>query len=419
MLNIYLFQRGLRLEDNLSLWACLKESKKVLGVFCIDPRQIRGKYASPFALGFMLESLRDLNKRLKKVGSQVSILEGLPHIEVPKLAKKVEAGQGSKTKVWASRDYTPFAVKRAEQMRKALRFLADGGKLSQGYVEVEDYILFAQGSVGNKAGKAYGVYTPFLNSIKGKKIPKPKYYPSLLKKFAKYKHKFSLRKLEKLSIINGNIMGGRTEGLKKLRRAAGLGPKGPAGNGKLPSLRDYHKCRDFMQYRTTELSAYIKFGCISPREAYWAFVKLGGKSGQELKRQLIWREFYYQYYAENPKKLEWNRKASRTGQQENLAKAPILGIAEFRTMPDVVRKYALQLHQTGYINNRARLLLGNYLLHDKKKYWKTCDQFFAKRLIDYDPIVNAGNWLWIKKQPPFRRLKHEVQEKKYDKECPD
>jgi len=376
-MNIFLFQRGLRLEDNLALHACLKVSDKVLGVFCLDPRQIRGKYASPFALGFMLDSLRDLDSRLKKIGSQLIVLEGQPHLEVPKFVRKANA-----IRVYATMDYTPFAAKRSQQMIKVL-----GDK----FVEVEDYLLFPKGALLNKSGKPYGVYTPFLGMVKSKSVPKPKHYKRMLSKFTKFNHASSLKILEKISLPNEHIRGGRTEGLKKLRRVA--------------KLKDYSKCRNFMQYRTTELSAYIKFGCISPREAYATFGKLGGKSGSELKRQLLWREFYYHYYAEYPKKLEWD-KSPKT-----------LAMKEFAGMPEVIQKYALKLHNTGYINNRARLLLGNYLLHDKKKYWKTCDQFFARRLIDYDPIVNAGNWLWIKKQPTFRRLKHSVQEKKYDKEC--
>lgn len=374
-MNIYLFQRGLRLEDNLALYECLRKSQKVLGVFCLDPRQIKGKYASPFALGFMLESLRDLDSSLRKNNSQLVILEGQPHIEIKKLLRETKAEY-----VYATRDYTPFAMERSEQMRKTF---------GEKFIEVEDYLLFPQGTLLNKSGKPYAIYTPFMNMVSKKKVSKPKYYPTLLKKFTKYKSPGNLSSLEKLSMSNEEIKGGRTEGLKKIKRAE--------------DIKDYHKYRDFMQYRTTQLSAYIKFGCVSIREAYAAFVKLGGKSGLGLKRQLIWREFYYHYYARYPEKLEWH-KSSR-----------ILPIRDFEKMPAVIKKYANILHTTGYINNRARLLLGYYLLHDKGKYWKTCDHFFAKRLIDYDPIVNAGNWLWIKKQPTFRRLKYAIQEKKYDR----
>ena len=67
--SIYLFQRALRLDDNVGLIKCLEKSEKVYPVFCVDPRQAipnNNPFFSPFALGFMLESLQDLNIQLKK-----------------------------------------------------------------------------------------------------------------------------------------------------------------------------------------------------------------------------------------------------------------------------------------------------------------------------------------------------------------
>jgi len=35
--SIYLFQRSLRIDDNIGLIECLKKSDKVYPVFCVDP----------------------------------------------------------------------------------------------------------------------------------------------------------------------------------------------------------------------------------------------------------------------------------------------------------------------------------------------------------------------------------------------
>jgi len=51
--------------------------------------------------------------------------------------------------------------------------------------------------------------------------------------------------------------------------------------------KNYSKCRDYLTYKTTNLSAYIKFGCVSIREVWKAFGNIPGKSGKDLKRQLI------------------------------------------------------------------------------------------------------------------------------------
>jgi deoxyribodipyrimidine photolyase len=58
--SVYLFQRALRLTDNLGLLECLKKSSKVYPLFCVDPRQAEVKnnsFASKFSIGFMYQSL--------------------------------------------------------------------------------------------------------------------------------------------------------------------------------------------------------------------------------------------------------------------------------------------------------------------------------------------------------------------------
>ena len=51
--------------------------------------------------------------------------------------------------------------------------------------------------------------------------------------------------------------------------------------------KNYNDDRNKLPLETTQLSAYIKYGCISVREVANAF-----KNIDSLYRQLIWREFY-------------------------------------------------------------------------------------------------------------------------------
>ena len=72
MNSIYIFQRALRLDDNLGLLECLHNSDKVYPIFCVDPRQATDKnsFLSRYALGFMLQSLYDLDNQLHKYGKK-------------------------------------------------------------------------------------------------------------------------------------------------------------------------------------------------------------------------------------------------------------------------------------------------------------------------------------------------------------
>ena len=382
--SIYLFQRALRIDDNLGLIQCLKESTNVYPVFCVDPRQAtpdKNKYMSTFALGFMLQSLDDLQLQLKKVGSSLSILYGEPQIILKEFIEKYDIQC-----IYINRDYTPFAKTRAEEL-----------KLLTSVKEVDDYLLITPGNIVNKSGVPYQVYTPFMKHFE--KIKNQILTPTNIKKnqWSKLK-KIGMDNSKPLNVLKKNSKysidynpAGRTEALKRLKNLNS-------------SAANYNKCRDYLLYKTTNLSAYIKFGCISIREAWRAFDKIPGESGTMLKRQLIWREFYYHIYNTYPEKLEWDKDIDEVKLDKDA--------------PDIVKACYNQLDTTGYLHNRGRMILAHYLMNHKKQYWKSCDKLYARRLVDYDPIVNSGNHLWILKQPKFKWLKPETQYKKFDSICP-
>lgn len=368
----------MRLDDNIGLIKCLEESDKVLAVFCLDPRQAnprKNSYFSHHAFGFMNQSLQYLNKELN---NKLLLLEGEPHKVLPGIIKKYNI-----LNIYINTDYTPFAKKRTEELKKVLPVK-----------EYQDYLLFNPGTITTGSNRAYRVYTPFLNKTKHKKVNRPIMLSNKLKnKFIKnikvnnkgWKY---LEKYSKYSELY--VPGNREEGLRRLEKIA-------------ETQKNYAKCRNYLKYRTSNLSAYIKFGCISIREVWEAFNNIRGKSGRGLKDQLIWREFYYHYYNDFPEYLEWEKKSKEVGIKSSY--------------PEIVQQCYNDLDKTGFLHNRGRMILANYLLHNKKKYWKDCDKMYAKRLVDYDPLVNIGNWLWIKKQPKFKWLKPEVQNKKWNKIC--
>jgi deoxyribodipyrimidine photo-lyase len=380
--SIYLFQRALRLDDNLGLIECLNNSDNVYPIFCVDPRQAtdKNKFLSPFALGFMLQSLQDLNNQLKKYGKKLCILYGEPQIVLKSLIQKHKINN-----IYMNKDYTPFARQRATELQEICNI-----------IEIEDYLLFPEGSIKTTSGKAYRVYTPFLRVVERKQVKKPIKIQNSLEKIVNINSdKKALDTLNKYSKTLTNSLhfpGGRQEALNKL-------------NNLIITQKNYDKCRDYLTYNTTNLSAYIKFGCVSVREVWEAFGKISDKSSKLLKKQLLWREFYYHCYIDFPESLEWDKQ---------LPEAKLDS-----TAPDIVKACYNQLNETGFLHNRGRMILAHYLVHYKKIYWKSCDKMYATRLVDYDPFVNIGNWNFIKKQPKFKWLKPEVQYKKWDKGCTD
>jgi deoxyribodipyrimidine photo-lyase len=306
----------------------------------------------------------------------LGILYGEPHKILKDFVKK-----NNIKNIYINRDYTPFAIKRVKELKNICNV-----------IEINDYLLFNPKSIRTTSGKAYRVYTPFMKIAEKKNIDKPKNISNnLLKKLCKVKINKKAWDILKNNLKFSEIIGGREEAIKILKNIN-------------ETQKNYDSCRNYLNYKTSQLSAYIKFGCVSIREAWEAFGTVKGESGKNLKRQLIWREFYYHMYIDFPELLEWDKNPEEVKLDEKA--------------PDIVKACYQQLDKTGYLHNRGRMILANYLLHNKKKYWKSCDKLYARRLVDYDPFVNIGNWLWINKQPKFRWLKPEVQYNKWDKSCP-
>jgi deoxyribodipyrimidine photo-lyase len=193
--------------------------------------------------------------------------------------------------------------------------------------------------------------------------------------------------------------GGRSEGLKNLASV----PK------------DYEDAHDDMGRDSPQLSAHHHFGTISIRESYHA------SNNVAYRRQLYWRDFYghlmaafKDLYGEEP----WEFQAPRgykKGEEEVLE-----AWQKGETGVALVDAGIRQMLQTGFMHNRARMVVASWLVKDKGVQWRWGERFFAQHLVDYDPAQNMMNWISVASvlpfgSPPFRRHDPEASAKRLDK----
>ncbi len=81
-----------------------------------------------------------------------------------------------------------------------------------------------------------------------------------------------------------------------------------------------------------------------------------------------------------------------------------------------------ELNQTGFMHNRVRMITASFLVKDLHINWRWGEKYFAKKLTDYDPSINNGNWQWVAStgcdaQPYFRVFNPWNQSLKFDPEC--
>jgi deoxyribodipyrimidine photo-lyase len=216
------------------------------------------------------------------------------------------------------------------------------------------------------------------------------------------------KKILKHENKNIALHGGRKEGLKILKH--------------ITDFEEYEKIRDIPAYNTTLLSAHLKFGTLSPRETYHHMQSLGRKAHTGLIRQLYWRDFWYHIayfyphvfgnaFHEKYNNLTWK-------QDEKGFKAWCNGTTGFPIVDAGMR----QLNETGFMHNRVRMIVASFLIKDLHIHWLRGEQYFAQKLVDYDPCVNNGNWQWVAStgcdpQPYFRIFNPWLQQRKYDPAC--
>lgn len=395
-ISLFIFRRDLRLFDNTALNAALTQSERVLSCFIFDPRQVEPHpYQSLPGLQFLLDALQDLQRQLIEKGGQLHLFYARPDEVIVQLHQQhaIEA-------VFVNRDYTPFSRQRDAELervcnRHGIQFNSSGDALLN---EPEDVL--------KDGGEPYRVFTAFYR----RSLQIPVALPQALvlgcfvdgqadteNLIARFKESHS-----------NPLIGGRQAALLKL--------------GAMANYQNYTLQRDLpVEEATSNLSAYLKFGCCSIREAYYAVLSMLG-SEHALLRQFYWRDFFThigfhfphvfgQAFQQRYDAIVW-----RNDHEEFLA------WMEGRTGFPIVDAGMRQLKHTGCMHNRLRMISASFLVKDLQIDWRWGERYFAKHLLDYDPCVNNGNWQWAAStgcdaQPYFRIFNPWLQQKKFDEEC--
>jgi len=398
--SLFIFRRDLRLEDNTGLLAALKSSKRVMPCFILDPRQLQDNpYRSEAAVAFMRECLEDLDAELRKKGPGLNFLTG----EAEKVLDEVIVKNRVQA-VFFNRDYTLFSIRRD----KALNDIC--GKHGVPCFTFNDALLNSPENVRKDDGNPYTVFTPFFKRAQVLRVESPQ-------EFAAGSFSPVSGALPAGDVFSGILKAGDPAGRIPGGRRAALGIfKG------LSRLADYQVERDIPALdKTSRLSAHNKFGTVSIREVYYAIAESLDRS-HPLIRQLYWRDFFTHVAYNFPYVFEgaFQRAFDRIEWEENEEhfQAWCGGCTGFPIVDAGMR----ELNATGYMHNRVRMITASFLVKDLHIDWRRGEEYFARRLVDYDPCVNNGNWQWSAStgcdaQPWFRIFNPWLQQKRFDPAC--
>ena len=380
------FTRDLRVRDHPALRAALQRHERVVPVFCFDDRLLRGRHRSGPRTQFLLECLADLDGELRNRGSGLVIRRGTPERELAALAREVDARA-----IHFTGDVSPFARRRAKGVRAALNAEA---QVHDGLTAVD------VAAIETGQGKPYTIFSPFhrkwLAAPRRPVLEAPRDLPPLPSKLVKGRLP-SLASLGLEQEVAEPARGGESEARLALDRFL---------DG---TVREYAGNHDALGAdRTSRLSPYLHFGCLSPRAIE---ERLGrGAGAQAFRRQLCWRDFHHHVLHHFPRNARSEFQDRYRGKiRWSYAEKRFEAWCEGRTGFPLVDAGMRQLRREGWMHNRARLVVGSFLTKDLGIDWRWGERWFMRMLIDGDEANNNGNWQWIASvgtdpAPVYRRI---------------
>ena len=266
---LFIHHCDLRIVDNTTLNRLWAENKQVQPIFIFTPEQIvDNSYKSSNAIQFMINSLVDLEEAYLK--NSIKLLYFLGKTENV-LEELVSTHKDQIQGISFNRDYSPFAIERDQLVQD----LCD--RYGIDCICMEDKLINPVETVVTNKGDPYRKFTPYYK----KAITFPVQQPQTVKPVkivSSIESNTTLESIDNYYKKNPNILkGGRVEGLTVLDN--------------IRKQKKYNDTRNIPSIATSRLSAYLKFGCICIREAYYKTLEeLGDET--ELIKQYYWRDFY-------------------------------------------------------------------------------------------------------------------------------
>ena len=362
---IVVFTRDLRLHDNPALHQACARARQVVPLFVLDPA-----IAAPANRArFLAESLADLRASLRERGADLVLRRGDPAAEVIRLAGQVRA-----TAVYIADDVSHYAAARRHRLERECGRHRIELTVTPGLTVVPPADLKPAG------GGHYRVFTPYWRAWRAAAWRSPCPVPPALAMPAVEKIG---RLPAKESASPGLAPGGETPGRQRFaswRRRL------------LDGYAENHD--DLAGDATSRLSAYLRFGCLSPLEvAIGALDRpAGDEQGEEFCRQLAWRDFFYQVTAAFP---DIARKNYRPGAAWHEDQRALDAWREGQTGIPIVDAGMRQLAAEGFMHNRARMVTASFLTRNLGIDWRHGFAHFDSLLADGDVANNAGNWQWV------------------------
>lgn len=392
--SIVWFKTDLRLHDNETLIKAIAQSDEIIPVYCFDDAdfvitEFGFKKVGNFRAQFLLESLIDLDKNLRAIGSGLLIVKGKSEVEIPKIVQQYKA-----TKVFSKKEVSyeenQTEVKVREELFKlkcelktfSTSTLYHAEDLPFSIKDIPDVFT----NFRKKTEKDAFIRTSF---DEPKELKSPEIEPLKLPTLEELGLNFE--PIDSRAVLQ--FKGGETEAIARLNHYF----------FDTKCIAEYKETRNGLVGAdfSSKFSAWLALGCISPRFIYDELKKYETQFGANdstywLVFELLWRDYFR--FMMKKYNAKFFQQAGIQNKGISVNKHNTHQLQEWingETGVDFVDANMIELKLTGFMSNRGRQNVASYLCNDLKLDWRYGAAYFEEQLIDYDVCSNWGNWAYL------------------------
>ena len=407
------FRNNLRIEDNISLSKAINNSDNIFGFINIDPKNfLLTKYGfkktEKYRAKFLLETISDLKSQLDTLN--ISLI--ITHKDFDKSIKEI-INNYEITNIYTQTEWTRDELKEES-------FIPDEINLIKDF----DQFLFSPNDVK-------GLYDNIPRGFSNFRKKCEKYLsvndilsiPNSLNPDNKILYDYSIPTLSDLGFEDFD-----------LHKDSVFRFKGGETNAKDRIKNYFFDTRNVSRYKLTrngligedyssKFSPWIANGSVSVKYIFKLLKEYETKvekndSTYWLYFELIWRDFFK--YVSMQHKDKFFNKDGIYGEDKEWSddKDALLKWINGKTDEPFINANMIELSNTGFMSNRGRQNVANYLTKELKIDWRIGAEYFESMLIDYDVHSNYGNWLYNagigNDSMPFRKFNPKLQSERYD-----
>lgn len=410
------FRNDLRTLDNSSLTNAIASGKRVLGLYCFDPRYFEVgsfgfKKTEKYRAQFLVETIANLRDTLKKLNISLVVYHDRPEAIIKTLVDAYSISEIHYQKEWTQEE---------QDIAEALTSQAP---TVTHYSEYDQFLFHPEDIPFDSFQDIPQVFTQFRK--KCEKESAVRFIQNHLKGLP----------LDNLIEVTSEIPTLEKLGLKTFEQDHRTAFPWKGGESQAwERLNDYFwNSKKLAYYKKTrngligkdyssKFSAWLASGSISARQIYWEVKRFEKeiKKSQDtywLIFELIWRD-YFKYVSLKHhndlfkiggilrKTYDWkhNQKAERDW---------VNGSTKY----DFVNANMIELKETGWMSNRGRQNVASFWAKEQEHDWRVGAAYFESMLIDYDVHSNYGNWIYnagVGNDPRDRKFNIKTQAERYD-----